>query len=657
MGQRFRGIKRSDVRIGDCRRFNKESFPCRRMRAILLVVLLLASVQGQFQPEWDPSNYLERTEVAEAGNAGAGERVLRFVQVSDAHILDDDAPYPMRQELLDPFITAFSTSAQRPHEEFTDEVLNAVIIEINELHASDAFSFVLNTGDNIDNQQENELMRFIDNWEGTHSTKGPLSGLECAPDGPYAPLDDTSNDVTDQCTSLPPELATNNTPLASDLPWFSAFGNHDGMVQGNAPIEPGFQEIAGESGRFLLEQPAFVAMHFENSRACNNGAPLGSPNDDMGHGFGFAGDRLCDESPDNDGYYSFAEAGVRFIVLDTLNDDFVSANENLQGVFNPQSSAGYDVIGGYAEGALDPEQFAWLQLEIAANQDEIIIIAAHHTVNSMFTNPAEDYCASGVGCLADLLVASGFVTGTELTAYLNGQPNVVAFIGGHTHQHLIEDKSTFWNIETSSLIDRPQESRTIEVWQEGDKGFLRLDRFGHDYQLSKDYLALDDQQKAEQDGEEKDRDVLLWFEIPPSVVLEPQPELPRNYELSFTSTAELGPATLALTVLDALSGLPVTGLDVSSDLVYGTGTSAEQVLAVGTELVETANGYEVDVTLTAAKTHYATASITDPAGVYPDASKTFSVQVSVNQQADAKETPMPFAIMLLALALAIRQKR
>lgn len=626
------------------------------MRAVLTVILLIASVQGQFQPEWDPANYLERAEIAHAGDAAVAERVLRFVQVSDAHILDDDAPYPMRQEILDPYITAFSTSAQRPHEEFTDEVLNAAIIELNELHAKDALSFVINTGDNIDNQQENELMRFIDNWEGTHTTRGPLSGLDCAPDGPYAPLDDTSNDVADKCTSLPAEVAANNMPLAPGLPWYSAFGNHDGMVQGNVPIQPTFQEIAGQSGRFLLDQPAFVAMHFENSRACNNGTPLGSPNDDMGHGFGYAADRLCDESADNDGYYAFSHSGVRFIVLDTINDDFISANKNLQGMFTPQTTIGYDSIGGYAEGALDPEQFAWMKEEIESHPDELVILAAHHTVNSMFTDLAEGYCAPGVGCLADLLTAAGFVTGSELTSYLNTQPSVVAFIGGHTHQHKVEDKGTFWNIETSSLIDRPQEARTIEVWQEGNKGFLRLDRFGHDYQLSKDYLATDDQQSAEQDGAEKDRDVLLWFDIPASVALEPQPVAVRDLTITMTDNATIGENLLVFTAVDATTQTPVTGLTVTGSLTRQEGQTSVDVLPAGTTLAPIVGGYGWNVTIDNAVTHYAMITLDDPMGVYPSQTKTFSIQVT-GEDVEEKETPFPAALVLLALALLIRQKR
>lgn len=635
---------------------------CRAMRVWLLVLFLIGSAVGQFQPEnveWD--GYVQRTDLAEGADPVFGERILRFVHVSDAHILDDDAPYPMRQEILDPYITFFSTSAQRPHEEFTDEVLNAHIAFLNELHEDDAFSFVVQTGDNIDNQQENELFRFIDNWEGTHTTTGPLSGLPCKPDGPYAPLDDTSQDVTDACTSLPVSVAQNNTPLASDLPWFTAFGNHDSLVQGNVPIEPTFQEIAANSGRFLLTQPDYVRMHFENNDACPSGSPGGSTNDDFGHGFGFAGDRLCNSSPDDDGYYAYSVNGVKFIVLDTVNDDFVTANENLQGVFTPEETLGYDVLGGYAEGALDPAQFLWLQGEVESARNEIVIITAHHTVNSMFTDLAEGYCAPGVGCLADLLTAAGYVTGTEITNYLSSQENVVAWIGGHTHQHRVQEKigtgdHGFWNIETASLIDRPQESRIIEVWESEGKGFLRLDRVGHDFQTSKDYLALDDQQSAAQDGEEQDRDVLLWFDIPESANLLPQPSLPMVLSVTPQETeAMLGETTIAVSITDTRTGEHAGGLQVYGDLTYVEGTSSVEVLPADTLMEETPTGYQWTVNLTTPQTHYYVINVEDPLDIYPMTTRAFSLRV-IGEVPDVKETPWPLLSVLALLGYALQKR-
>ena len=83
---------------------------------LLLAPAAVAQAGPAFQPAAPPdwSGYTVREELGAAGDLAGARRVLRFVQVSDAHILDDDAPFPLRQEPLDDYIGLYSTSAQRP---------------------------------------------------------------------------------------------------------------------------------------------------------------------------------------------------------------------------------------------------------------------------------------------------------------------------------------------------------------------------------------------------------------------------------------------------------------------------------------------------------------------------------------------------------------
>lgn len=520
----------------------------------LALLLAVAPALAQVQPgPPDVTGLASREEVAAAGDLTGAQRVLRFVQVSDAHVLDDDAPYPLRQEPVDnagPPVEA----AQRPQEEYTDEVLESIVRAINVLHAEDAFQFVINTGDNVDNDLENELMRFLDLWDGTATTTGPVSGLACVPDGQSTDLADTSHDVADRCTSLPEALAGNRTALAPGLPWYSAFGNHDALIQGNVNRNDQFDAVAADQGRHFLTQPDYVRMHFPALDACAGGSAA----DDFGHGYGNAGERLCDDDPDNDGYYAFDLSGVRFLVLDTVNDDFASSG-GLQGVFNPQTMIGADVIGGYAEGSVDPAQGAWLDAEIAAHPDQLLVVFSHHTINSMFTNLAAGYCQGGQ-CLGDLLVAAGYRTGEGLEAQLAAQPNMAGWIGGHTHRHRIQPKGdgAFWNIESSSLIDYPQEARVVELWvtADGSKGFWLLRSFTHDFELSRSLELTDAQRVPAAAGADVDQDTLLWFDIPAGVRLKPMPPALRlevrfapdgnvsadtPFDLAFTATSLAGP--------------------------------------------------------------------------------------------------------------------
>ncbi len=661
----------------------------------LLLVLAAPPASSQSQPLVPPdfSLFLSRENLTEAGETAGAVRVLRFVQVSDAHILDDDAPYPLRQENLDPFGGPF-TAAQRPQEEYTDEVLDSIIQAINSLHAEDGLDLVINTGDNIDNELENELMRFVDNWEGTTTTVGPVSGLECIPDGQSTGTTDTAHDVADRCTSLPEALAANNTPLAPGLPWLSAFGNHDGLIQGNVPVEPGFNDIAGQSGRRFLTQPEYVGMHFATGGACAAGVPAGTVDDDFGHGYGYALDRLCDGDPDNDGYYAFSLRGVRFVVLDTVNDDFVTSNTNLQGLFNPQASLGYDLLGGYAEGSVDPAQFGWLVDEIENHPDELVLVFSHHTVNSMFTDSAANPCGPP-GCLADLLTGAGYKTGPELVAAMSAYPNMVAWIGGHTHRHRIEPKQVvgapsagFWNVETASLIDMPQEARAIEVWVTADraKGFLLLKDFGHSFNASRDLALTDPQADPAAGGVDTDRDTLLWFDLAPGLGVIPMPEPARDWQITMEEPlpdadgrhGEPGSQlSFAFAFQDALhpdASVP-EGLTASWGVVHQPPGGAElaQVDVVdGTPLdLVPGNGTaraQAFFTPPDAATYYVTVSLFRNATAEGGAAtllqlEPFRVRVGDADVAEVSgesspATPVPLALLALAVAaLGLRQKR
>ena len=202
------------------------------------------------------------------------------------------------------------------------------------------------------------------------------------------------------------------------LPWYSVFGNHDGLVQGNVAnndlfalaavgcvkptrlSERGLTEIRGlltggltleersrvvqilsrdlvevvfgpqitrgrwtpvlrDAQRKLLSRAEYLQEHFRT-----RGLP-------SGHGYGPA------DAPRGIGYYAFTpKPGVRFVVLDTVADSGDQGN-------------------------VDRTQFLWLDAELSAAEArrEVVVVFGHHPIASM-TNAAPDVHLGSGSCSA-----------------------------------------------------------------------------------------------------------------------------------------------------------------------------------------------------------------------------------------------------------------
>ncbi|MGH8517988.1 MAG: hypothetical protein ACREUE_11065, partial [Panacagrimonas sp.] len=156
------------------------------------------------------------------------------------------------------------------------------------------------------------------------------------------------------------------------------------------------------------------------------------------------------------------------------------------------------------------------------------------------------------------------VTAVQLDGLLGSYPNVIAWVAGHTHRHRVRpfkvtgaagtngvisapiackvpDACTgFWQIESASLIDWPQEQRLIEVFDNGNgTGTIRGPILGHGLETPKRLSVADDRcalyladpaslvsalseadldvlckQGGVRDGEPGDRNVELTFKMP-----------------------------------------------------------------------------------------------------------------------------------------------
>ena len=287
------------------------------------------------------------------------------------------------------------------------------------------------------------------------------------------------------------------------VPTYLSNGNHDGLVQGNEDAIAAIEELATGCFKVAASTAALpVGPEPDPNQLFSPGIGFAVRPDEPGrrfvdrvelkriyssgiqaddHGFAFIDPAELTASGFAATYWAHdLKPGIRFVSIDTVSDG--------------------GVVQESSEGNIDDPQWKWLEQELdkAEAAGQVVVVFGHHPVRSLvshvpdevaqpctghydpngtYSSPDEHGHDANPGCDLDPRLSTPVHDGDEFRALLSGHPNVIAYVAGHTHENKVlacggdegcPAGGNWWEINTAAVADWPQQSRLIELMDNGD---------------------------------------------------------------------------------------------------------------------------------------------------------------------------------------------
>lgn len=431
-----------------------------------------------------------------------------FGHLTDSHVLDAANPGRLSffWQYFD-FSDGYPPSGLfRPQDLLTVHVLDAAVRKLNAVERGPvsrrALDCLVLTGDLTNAFAVSELSAAVGVFQGRPVSSHPTGKYEGVQDHGPAPLELSRNIWHPEPEPLlaPPDdwkavhgyptvpglLAAAIRPVpaeGSNYPWFVGVGNHDEAGRSTSdPVSPKtdfVDELRIGSRLPMRLPPGLGELEFWdtiNASSANQRRALMASmpsrtveasmlrrefsKEDLLEAVAGTGVSGTGAKPGSLPYYTFdISAQVTGIMLNTASPD------------------------GGAKAVLDAAQAAWLeeQLEKVSRtsygpdgrpaarkvEDRLVVLFSHHPLPYF----DEDTRSGGSG---EAPLEEPPLDRAAVLRLIARFPNVVLWMNGHTHRHQVTphpagfDEGGFWEITTASLIDYPQQSRVVEVLDNGD---------------------------------------------------------------------------------------------------------------------------------------------------------------------------------------------